>query len=618
MGRYYETAKPTFVDDIIYKAPYELIARALQTKDLQVEQDNATIDEFDVLGEDKKYTEKDKEKRNAILNEYRAEADKIAQQIQANPQHRSAYMRQIDAAKRKFEKEISTGFLEAADRNYSLREAERKKIEARTDIGAEQKAVALAQLDHLFKGSDAEEDNVYQEGMHIYEKLDEEKFIKDKKAVITANSIKTKTNRTDGWYFTTDTGDRKFIEEDKLDDIFENSTGVGKWEKALLQRLDWQVDQGVITPEERDRTFYESRETFKQDFIKSLEFEQKDTAENILSKDGTAAQRQSLSMAWGRYNKEMDEIEDTGQVTIDRDMIPVPEENKTETDMEATAYNASAKNFKNSIRERLLASGNFTTEVPVSGDAPQTEAATAGVQTDEEALNAAVEAEYKETLDILALPLEQRRDATKSMIENGYLPSEINNLINFAENKKEVYDAAVMTSKEKKTFKEDTYSLIPPTLVGQVTLPDGTVKNMTKAEFEKTAETLIPTKKTVEKPLFVVSNGEKIAAWKSSSGNLIKIRTVDGEDVPLSEYDPNGEYEAGKKAGTEKATEVVGVQEDFDINKMSLSTTKKYKSNSPLQRKTENQKLNIHVTTSEGPMVFRINRTKEGDYTSIK
>ena len=610
MGRYYETAKPTFVDDVIYQAPYELIARALESKDLQVEEDEAEIDEVGILSDDKKYTEQDKEKRNQVVNGYRTEIDNIAKKIQENPEHRNYYMRKIDTARKKFDKDISTGFLNDADQNFTLREAARKQILDRTDITEKQKTTTLNQLDFKFKGSDSEEEggNRYSENLHIYEAIDEEKFIKDKKAVLRANAITTNKNRTDGRYFTDESGVRKFIDNDRLDKTFESSTGVAKWEKALLQRLNMELDQGIIkTTDERDEIFRADRAKFKEDTINSLGFDETTTTDKK-SVDGTNRADAANRRAEEKHKKDMETLASEGAVVIDRDIIPVPQENQTIEDKKAAKYNQAGKNLKDKITARLKASGNYTTQPPESGPGPQE-----APYEDTETLNKDMEKEYNEILNILKLPVEQRREATAKLKKEGnYKKGEITDLLNFAHNKEELYNREKLTPTEVKTFKTGTYKVIPPTYSGQVTYPDGKVVNMTKVEFEKAAAKVKVVKKKTDENITIVIKNKTYAAYidkgkKYPIANK-KIKGADGiytggEKVLLSKYDANTSYQGDNKIGTEKVETVEGVPQPFISENMSVSTTDKVMFESSTQEGVPSSYINVHYNK----MIFRIN-----------
>ena len=74
------------------------------------------------------------------------------------------------------------------------------------------------------------------------------------------------------------------------------------------------------------------------------------------------------------------------------------------------------------------------------------------------------------------------------------------------------------------------------------------------------------------------------------------------------------EYSGGNKLGKETVTETIGVAKPFNIQDMHVSTTEKFRFDSPSQEAQPKTKINIHVKTSEGPMVFRINRTDVDAY----
>lgn len=559
MGRYFKTADSTFVDDIVYKAPYELMARALQSKDLQAKEDEAEIDAFDILGDDKNYTEKDKAKRNQILDEYRGQAHSIAEEIQKNPTHKSFYMRKINAARKKFDKELKTGFLNNADLNYATREKTRAGIEARKDITDEQKKVALDQLDHEFQGSDAEEGNTFSDNFHVYEALDEEKFIQTKKSELTADAITTKTNRTDGRYFTTSSGQRKFIDDKRLDESFENSTGVAKWEKALLQKLDWQTAQGKITEDERNQIFSSERETFKQDYINSLGFEQKTTADDILSRDGTWHADQANAIAWTRMNRvdalatqdtqvELDEITTSGKES----------EKQTFNEKLNNKYNIEGQKIKEKLGDNFPAIQN-------------------SLQSGDKAA---------------------KREAISRMKEEGYSPTEIMNLRGYIANKKRIYEA-VPTKTERRGYLEVANNTPDNSYVNvKYTNEEGVdvIEEMPLHQARELGRETVS--KTVKKdvPATMIHQGKTVVAYKGSSGKLVPLTTSDKNTVSLESYNPNGNYMGNKKAALVKQNVVEDSKKDYSLSKATVTTSDvNYKFDNPYSEPTKTKVVNYHT-----------------------
>ena len=568
MGRYFETAKPTFVDDIIYQAPYELIARALESKDLQAEEDEAEIDEFDVLGDDKNYTEADKAKRNQIIDSYRGEANDIAEQIQKNPENRNYYMRRINTARKKFDKELSTGFLNDADKNFTLREESRAQINDRKDITDEQRSVALAQLDFDFKGSDAEEGNTFSDKFHIYEALDEEKFIKDKKAEITADSITTKTNRTDGRYFTAETGERKFISDTKLDDSFENSTGVGKWEKALLQKLDWQVKQGVISEEQRDNIYIGEREKFKQDYIKSLGFEQT-TDSTLITRDPTKMSESANALAWTKENRENNIA--TQDTQIDAPEITTtdkPAETRTSNESLMVKYNVEGKRIQEELGD------NYS------------------------AIEAGLSSSDKDV----------RRQSLEVLKTAGYSPTEMANLRGYIGNKKREYKA-VKTKPERQGYLEIANSTPDNAIVTVKYTKDGKDVIEEMPLFEARIISQEDTTKKVKKegPASMMHKGQRVAAYKGSGGKLYPITSTNKEPVPLAEYRVDGEYAGGRKATIVKTETSEKAKVPYTIKDATVTTSeinKKY--DNPYASPTSTSVVNYHKVSGGREVIISI------------
>lgn len=568
MGQYYKTAKPTFVDDVIYQAPYELMARALQAKDLQVEKDEAEYDEFDVLGDDKNYTDKDKAKRNEIIDGHREEADRIARGIQENPQNRAYYMRQMGRARKKFDKDIKTGFLNDADLNFTAREKAVEEIDKRTDISHEQKQVSKAQLDQEFQGSDALEGNTFNDKLHIYEALDEEKFIQAKKAEITADSITTKKNRTDGRYFTDETGIRKFISDERLDKSFEGSTGVGKWEKARLQTLERQVQQGVITQDEANATYSQERKQFKDDFINSLGFEQV-TETDFVTRDGTRVAESNNALGWARFNKE--ELTLTQDTKIDPGYITTsdkPLEDQTTNESRNSNYNTEGTRIKNKL-------GNDYSAIEAalkSGDTAAKKAAYAKMKT------------------------------------LGYSPTEVLNLRGFLANKERNY-IAVETEAERKGYLAISKST-PDNAIVQVKYTDETtgqdvIREMPLHEARALSRKSTTTKTTESKPTTVTVDGQEVLSYKDGT-RFVAIEDEEGNTIPATDF-VAGTLVNGRTPHTSKVASTTSTKLPYSTKGVTVSTSEtNFKYDNPFSEPTKTKVVNYHEVIDNREVIISI------------
>lgn len=631
MGRFYKTAKPTFVDDIIYQAPHELMAMALQNQDAIFEDVIEPLQGTEALFEGLDYVDKDSDYRQQKMKELNGVIEDLTQKAYDNPALARNLRGKINKARKDLEYSIKAGDFHLMDRNAKTRNKLVAEIQARTDIDDEQKKTAIDQLDFEFQGTN--QGGVYKDSMHIYEKLDEEAFIKNKKAEMTADSIKTSENRTDGRYFTTESGERRFISDEKLDKLFEGSTGVSKWEKALLQKLDWQVQQGILNEEDekdnsgniikkgRDTIFREARETFKNDFITSLGFEQKSDS-TLLSTDGRDLREQENARAWGRYKKEMEELEETGRVIIERDEIPVPDSNLTEEDLDNKKYNESSEKLKTKIRERLKASGKFNTEVKNTGMGPHLQP-DGTIVVDEEALNQAVEKENNRIRSILKSNNIDAKRALKSQYSGPLLAD----VLNFETRKSQTYSRDLINEYDlsEKNLTTNVFPTIPVDHQGGIRYISETgetvYKNGSMEEFNNKIEEITAVKQAVEEPM-TVTGKELIAAGRQKSydttidpNETYAAYETDGEILPITTKDKklvaNKDYVDGispKKRGVKKSKDIVGVSKPFDKfkeMKVTFSPILKYENIVQTPDKSKVM-MTYHVNSSKGRVEYSI------------
>ena len=84
MGRFYQTAKPTFVRDNVYTPPFELISKVIANADSQIqENENALISLNDKL--QAQGLAVDKPRLKEIINGYHSKIDELTTKLQKNP-----------------------------------------------------------------------------------------------------------------------------------------------------------------------------------------------------------------------------------------------------------------------------------------------------------------------------------------------------------------------------------------------------------------------------------------------------------------------------------------------------------------------------------------------------
>lgn len=582
MGRFYKTARGRFVDDVIYQAPHELMAKALQVQDKNFNDTVKPLEGTELLYEGLDYVDKDSAARQKKMKEYNDTITALSEEAHKNPSLARGLRGKINQARAAIEHDVKAGDFHQMDRTAKRRTKLIKSIEDRKDITDSQKKTFINELDYNYKGFDAAEDNTFADSMHIYEALDEEKFIKDKKAELTADAITTKTNRTDGRYFTTTTGQRKFISDERLRESFEDSTGVDKWQKARLQELDSKVKQGLMNQDEADFIYKEERETFKQDFIKSLGFEQTNDSE-LLSTDGRDLREQANARAWGNYNKTIDNspMEET---EIDTDEILTSDkEYQMMTADEKKNYDTNARGL--AIKEKLGGKFEGIRDALKSNDPKVRNAAAAQLISGEG-------------------------------LSEPFTPGEVADLRGFVFNKHRVFTPLADT-KEKAIKLEkqarDTFLATPDDVYVNVkyTNEDGVdvIKEVPMHEAKKLTQGTKQVKVKKEKKLTMIKDGKEVLAYKDGK-ILIPITTKDKKYVTEAEYESGGEYEGGNVPGVVKTEEMETQSVPFTIknSKRTTNSNVNYRFIDEKDKGVKTKVTNHHFTGPNGrDVVISIN-----------
>lgn len=127
MGQFYKGAEATFLDDAMFKLPYELMGKIIEKKDKEV---NDSIDTLTAYSDKLKadVLEEDSPQLRAKIQEYQQRIDKTIQNIQSDPMNYNLQTGEIKALSRDITKDWSStgqiGTMEANKKSY-LAEKER-------------------------------------------------------------------------------------------------------------------------------------------------------------------------------------------------------------------------------------------------------------------------------------------------------------------------------------------------------------------------------------------------------------------------------------------------------------------------------------------------------------
>lgn len=147
MGRFYQTAQPQFVEDIMFQPPWQLAAKALETK--QKGYDNA-LESTELVRNllDVEHLNFDKDKVKEIKNKYNTKVDDIVDQISKDPNN---YNKMLPAIK-KLSREIGSDRQEGDISSITRRATDWKKwMEDNKDLSKTDTDTYNKLADHWYK-----------------------------------------------------------------------------------------------------------------------------------------------------------------------------------------------------------------------------------------------------------------------------------------------------------------------------------------------------------------------------------------------------------------------------------------------------------------------------------
>ena len=303
MGRNYQTAKPTFVDDVIYKAPYELMLNALQTQDENFNKNQEKIDAFSTIGDNLEYVDKDKDARNSALNSHRDIATSLAEKINQNPALYQVYTADINRAKKDFEKDVTTGSLFEMDRAAKRRTQARLDLKNRFDKGIIREDAYEAAQNKLDRDYQGVGNGDYAESIHVYDKVDENQFQEHLNKIITPETEGVTTTKPNGAGYMITNGEVKtYITKEKVENIVTSDPKFRDWEREQLQTLERQFEDGRFdTVEEMDAEFKNRKQDFIDNSLEKLSYSKINKTDEY-SQDGAFFAKDTAAREWAKFN----------------------------------------------------------------------------------------------------------------------------------------------------------------------------------------------------------------------------------------------------------------------------------------------------------------------------
>lgn len=313
-SRFYKQPKPTFVEDIMYQPPWEMMEKGIRAEDKRLADDQATVDSFDDIKQDIKNIKIDDPAANEEIAGFRSQADEIAKGMASDPKNHNTYARKMAELKRTVGRSMSTGKYAKLQENYAFREKDRASIDARKDLTPEQKETAKRVSDFRYNqggGLNYQDDNTYtpyrkdNASLQINRNIDEVGFQKDVKTLLTASATEKASAGPGGDYIWTSKEGDKFISKEKVDSVVRNNPAFEDWQNKEKQVIDWkmemgeiQVPEGMTKEEAAAKELSDRSEKFVADTAEALSYSQHSETKGVTA-DSVKAQKRSLKAQAG-------------------------------------------------------------------------------------------------------------------------------------------------------------------------------------------------------------------------------------------------------------------------------------------------------------------------------
>lgn len=246
MARFYKTATPTFIEDMIYQPPWELMKDVIQTHDKRIEKGDTDLDAFSTTIAGLENLKTDDPAVQEKINSLRAQADEVSKNMHGDIANYSKYLPNISNIKRDLTTEMDTGVLGRAGKNYAEEVANTKMLQdlKGADPTTVQGIIQMQKTKYEEQGGlnykSPTEYNKYIENILMpADAVDETSLIASVKSQMNADQTAWSSSKptVDG-YIKSGAGTNQYIKKERVQDYFKNTPAMDKWRNGMAQKLE--------------------------------------------------------------------------------------------------------------------------------------------------------------------------------------------------------------------------------------------------------------------------------------------------------------------------------------------------------------------------------------------
>lgn len=251
MSRFYKTTAPTFVDDIIYQAPHEIMAQALQAQDRHIDEMQEPLEGTEALYKDLQATPQDEMHRSQEIKKLNDTILDLTEKVRKNPALSGRLQGEINQTRRDLEESVNSGALYKMDKASKNREKLRADLKAQYDRGMLREDAYEAALKTADKEYTGYSGGSYMETIDVLQKVDESAIIANLKSTISENSSAWSNSKPNGeGYIVTKGGQRSILDPERVENALVTDPKFLDWEREQQQTINRQLNLGMFEDDE--------------------------------------------------------------------------------------------------------------------------------------------------------------------------------------------------------------------------------------------------------------------------------------------------------------------------------------------------------------------------------
>ena len=261
MGKSYQTAIPQFVQDKMFQLPVDLMFKAIQQTDKNIDDSLEKVDAFNGMLDIENLTV-DNPEVNKRLSQYKDRINELSTNINKNPLDYKRYRTDIASLSKEIDNDLQRGLLGRAEEMKTKYDEEIERVNKLESVGNERKMLIKEAIKNKYQQAGAlsyQDQNTYNDISNMFidplEEFDEEKFINTIGMNFEGDTSSSAWSNPDNQGYIRD-GSRTVTirSEEDIANYVRDSLSDGTWEAQKRQMYELKRDAGIanITDEQID------------------------------------------------------------------------------------------------------------------------------------------------------------------------------------------------------------------------------------------------------------------------------------------------------------------------------------------------------------------------------